>query len=207
MATNLLHAWTILYVDVHLSLKARHIDSDGVANFLRKIGLPQYADNIKEFDIDGKLLLEADSELLIELGIEDPQHQKRITRLFSQELLGTKAKYSNDHLIQFLEQNEQFREYIPVLKKYGIDGDMILHADENLKSKLKETRINLDILKIRYKKYVSSSWTNICMPFYGDLYLCTSYTYSIEPCMHVVLLYLLDYIFLYLNPRHTSVGL
>ena len=142
---------------VVLSLKACCINPDGVAEFLTKIGLSQYADTFKDYEISGDVLLEADPETLSGLGVKDSQHQKKITQLFPRELLGTKAKYSNDHLSQFLQQNEQFCKYIPVLKNSGIDGDMILHAD--IKSMTKEIGINsADIIKIRakYKKYVSS---------------------------------------------------
>ena len=104
--------------------------------------MPQYADEFKDNDIDGKLLLEADSEVLLELGVQSPLHQMKIMQLFPRELLGTKAKYSNDHLSQFLQQQEKLIKYIPVLKKHGIDGDMVLHVEENLmKGVLKEIGI------------------------------------------------------------------
>ena len=132
---------------------------DDVAHFLTNIGLPQYADEFKDNQIDGELLLKADSDVLSELGVESLLHQMKIMQLFPRELLGTKVKYSNDHLSQFLQQQEKLIKYIPVLKKHGIDGDMVLHVEENLmKGVLKEIGISpVASLKIcvNYKKFVN----------------------------------------------------
>ena len=138
---------------------ARRITPDGVADFLTRIDLPQYAQTFKDSDISGELLLEADSEILLELGVSSPLHQMKIMQLFRRELQGSIATYSRDHMGQFLQQYK-LSKYAPTLEGHGIDGDMILEVEEKLmKSVLREVGVTslVDILKIRskYKTFVS----------------------------------------------------
>ena len=134
--------------------------ADDVANFLRKIGLPQYSSAFKKGKISGEVLPDMDVEGFSELGVDRPLHRMKIMELFPRELQGTEAKYSNDHLSEFLRQLEMI-EYIFILKKHGIDGDMILHVEINLmKTVLKEIGVtsSLDRSKIctKYKTYVET---------------------------------------------------
>lgn len=142
-----------------LPLLARRITPDGVADFLTRIGLPQHAETFKASDISGELLLEADSEILLELGVSSPLDQMKIMQLFRRELQGSIARYSRDHMSQFLQQYK-LGKYMPTLESHGIDGDMILEVEEKLmKSVLREVGVTslVDILKIRskYKTFVS----------------------------------------------------
>lgn len=115
--------------------------------------MPQYAETFKSSDISGEVLLEADSEFFIELGITSPLHQMKITQLFPRELRGGVAKYSMQHLSSFLQQHK-LEKYTPILESYGIDGEMILEVEEKLmKVVLKEVGVTsiVDIQKIRLK--------------------------------------------------------
>lgn len=58
---------------------------DGIADFLNKIKMPQYVDAFKAEEVDGEMLLEANSEMLGDLGVS-PLHQIKIMQLFHREL-------------------------------------------------------------------------------------------------------------------------
>ena len=64
------------------------LTSDDVAKFLDKIELPQYAEAFKARGITGKMLLEASTQLLTDLGVASPLHRMKITKLFRRELQG-----------------------------------------------------------------------------------------------------------------------
>lgn len=139
---------------------ARKFTTDNVVDFLTKMELSQYAESSKENDISGDTLLEADSEVLEELGVTSCLHQMKIMHLFRKELQGAATKYSNIHLSKFL-QEYKLEKYTDTLKDHGIDGDMILEADGDLMKKvLKEIGITskIDITKItsKYKTFVAS---------------------------------------------------
>lgn len=138
---------------------ARRLTVDDIAEFLTKIKLPQYTQRFRDSDITGELLLEADPEILAELGVASPLHQMKIMQLFRRELQGSVVKFSKQHMSQFLQQYK-LDKYMPTLDGHGIDGDMILEVEEKLmKSVLREVGVTslVDILKIRskYKTYIS----------------------------------------------------
>ena len=49
-----------------------------VCEWLKKIGMSQYADKFEEEGVDGELLVELDKEDLPDLGVEKPLHQKKL---------------------------------------------------------------------------------------------------------------------------------
>ena len=132
------------------------LTSDDVAKFLDKIELPQYTEAFRAKDITGKLLLEASTQLLTELGVASPLHQMKITQLFRRELQGSQPKYPTSHLTEFLLQNK-LDKYVDSIETQGIDGDMILKLDKKvIESVLKEVGITskLDITKVlKYKTF------------------------------------------------------
>ncbi len=139
---------------------ARRLSPNDVAAFLTKIQLPQYVESFRSSEISGELLLEADPEILEELGVASPVHQMKIMQLFRRELEGSVgAKYDQDHVIRFLQQYK-LEKYVSALGEHGIDGDMVLQVEEKLmKSVLREVGVAslVDNLKIRskYKTFVS----------------------------------------------------
>ena len=140
---------------------ARRMSPDDVASFLVRINLSQYSEFFKESDISGELLLEADVDILKELGVESPLHQMLIMELFRRELKGGEVKYSADYMMDFLKQY-RLDKYGPSLQQHGIDGDMLLDVDDKLmKSVLKEVGVTslVDALKIKskFKTFVSES--------------------------------------------------
>lgn len=140
---------------------ARGLTPDDVADFLVRIELPQYCDIFRDSEISGELLLEADQDILSELGVSSPLHKMRIMELFRRELTGDVAKHSGDVVMRFLRQYKLDR-YGPSLEEQGIDGDMLLDVEDKLmKSVLKEVGVKslVDILKIRskFKTYISEN--------------------------------------------------
>ena len=132
-----------------------------MADFLTKIQLPQYVESFRTSEISGELLLEADPEILEELGVTSPLHQMKIMQLFRRELEGSVVKYNQDHVTCFLQQLK-LEKYVSALREHGIDGDMVLQVDEALmKSVLREVGVvsRVDSLKIRskYKKFVADT--------------------------------------------------
>ena len=140
---------------------ARRLTPQDVADFLSRINLSQYSDTFKESDISGELLLEADVDILKELGVESPLHQMLIMELFRRELKGGAVKYSVDYMMDFLSQYK-LEKYGSTLSSHGIDGDMLLDVDDKLmKSVLKEVGVTslVDALKIKskFKTFVSET--------------------------------------------------
>lgn len=64
-----------------------------MADFLTRIQLPQYADNFLHSEISGEVLLEADADVLNELGMTSPLHQMKVVELFRRELQGKTPRY------------------------------------------------------------------------------------------------------------------
>lgn len=125
------------------------------------MGLSQYNDTFKSNNITGDVLLGLDQDSLMEMNVASPFHQMKIMYLIPREVQGSEAKYSINHLSQFLQQQEEshLQKYIPILKKHGIDGDLILNVEEKLmKSVLKEIGVTnaVDRVKIcsKYKTFV-----------------------------------------------------
>lgn len=112
-------------------------------------------------EISGDVLLGGDSEMFEELEVTSHLHQMKIAHLFRKELKGSKTKYSNEHLSQFLLECK-LDKYIAALKENGINGDMILEAENDLmKEVLKEIGITSSIhrnkITSKYKTFVSES--------------------------------------------------
>ena len=134
--------------------------AEDVANFLHKIGLPQYSNTVKDNEISGDVLLGMDVESMSELGVHSSLHQMKIMELFPRDLQGTEAKYSNNHLSEFLRRQQMISKYIPILKEHGIDGDMILHVEKDLmKTVLNDigiTSLHQKMICSKYKTYVET---------------------------------------------------
>lgn len=136
-----------------------------IADFLERIGLREYAGTFMDANIDGELLTDiiamSPEILSSNLRVVSPLHQMKIMHLFPREMKGTGAKYSNDHLTQFLLKNS-FNKCIPLMKENGIDGDMILEVDKEwMHSVLQEIGITpMDSLKILkgYKEHYHAVW-------------------------------------------------
>lgn len=147
--------------ETNLPLLARKFTFDDVIDFLTKMELSQYSETFKDNEIGGDTLLEADSEMLDELGVTSHLHQMKIMHLFKKELQGATTKYSNEHLSEFL-RGCKLDKHTDALKDSGIDGDMILEVNGDLMKKvLKEIGITskVDVIKItsKYKTFVSES--------------------------------------------------
>ena len=122
------------------------------------INFSQYIETFESSEISGEILLEATPEVLAELGVTSPLHQMKIMQLSRRVARGSEAKYSAQHLSDFL-RHLMLDKYIPNLEENGIDGDMILEVEEKLmKSVLKEVGVTnpLHINKIwsKYKAFI-----------------------------------------------------
>lgn len=102
-----------------------------IPEFLAKLQLTQYSETFKVSNISREALLEASPDTLAKLGVTNPLHQMKIMQLFRREVQGTVAKYSTQHLSDFLHQLK-LDKYIPNLEQNGIDGDMVLEVEEKL---------------------------------------------------------------------------
>lgn len=65
---------------------------EDVRAFLTETGLGKYADAFREAEISGEVLLEADEEMLRELGVESALDRLRIPLLFKRRLHRTRVK-------------------------------------------------------------------------------------------------------------------
>lgn len=65
---------------------ASQYSSSDIANFLSEIELSQYAEDFKNENITGDVLLTADPETLADWGVASPLHQLVITQQFRKKL-------------------------------------------------------------------------------------------------------------------------
>ena len=104
------------------------------------------------------MLVKSKPDFLAQLGITNPLHQLKIHQLILREVHDTPVKYSPEFFSEFLRKYH-LDMYEAGLKENGIDGDMILDADENLIfSALMEVDVDvIDAVKIRekYRTYIS----------------------------------------------------
>ena len=72
---------------------ARDYGEEEVTEFLTQAGLGQYVEAFREAQISGEVLLEADSEVLQELGVASAIDRLKIKELFRRQLQGAVEKY------------------------------------------------------------------------------------------------------------------
>ena len=76
--------------------------------------------------------------------------------LFRRSLQGGEAQYPLHSVLDFLEQNK-LDKYHDIFQKTGMDGDLLLEADDNV---LKELGVSSAVdrkkLKTKYKTFVKS---------------------------------------------------
>ena len=76
--------------------------------------------------------------------------------LFQRSLQGGEAQYSLESVLDFLEQNK-LSKYSAIFQESGIDGDLLLEADDNV---LKELGVSSAVdrkkFKTKYKTFVKS---------------------------------------------------
>ena len=75
-------------IDDMMRLVCKKFSANDVADFLNEIELSQYAEGFKTGEINGEDLLEADQDLLAELGASDSSHQVKIIQEFRKKLKG-----------------------------------------------------------------------------------------------------------------------
>ena len=109
---------------IDLFTTAQQVTASDIAEFLKELELPEYISRVLEEDINGQDLLTLD---LTDLEVTNPLHQLKIKHLFKRKLEKRVAKYSKEHLSQFL-----IRYKYPPCEE--LDGDMILEEDEKLLS-------------------------------------------------------------------------
>lgn len=131
-----------------------------MANFLSKIGFPQYITVLDDNDITFEVLMEGGEEVLAECEVDKPIHRMVIIELLRREQEETSVKYSNEHLNQFLCK-EKLDDIIPILKENCIDGDMILNIDRKvITDALKViglTATQIAKIRSRYPKFCSNT--------------------------------------------------
>ena len=69
-------------------LACKKFSSEDIAEFLSEIELSQYAESFKAEEIGGEVLLEANEDVLAELGVVDSMHQTEIIQQFRKKLKG-----------------------------------------------------------------------------------------------------------------------
>ena len=76
--------------------------------------------------------------------------------LFQRSLQGGEVQYPLESVLNFLEQNK-LDKYRDIFQKKGMDGDLLLEADDNV---LKELGVSSAVdrkkLKTKYKTFVKS---------------------------------------------------
>lgn len=61
--------------------KLKDLTADEISECLREIGLEKYVEKFRHEGINGELFVDLDEESLLELDVEDHEHQKQILRL------------------------------------------------------------------------------------------------------------------------------
>ena len=144
---------------VSLEQEARQYTPERVGEFLASNDMERYAQDFVNGDISGEILLEADNEVLTELGVTSAVDRLRIQVLFKRTLRTGLAKYPVAEVIHFLKENK-LSKYTDAFELNGIDGDMILAAEDRFfNDVMQEIGVSsaVDRLKIRskFKSYIS----------------------------------------------------
>ena len=139
--------------------QARIYSPEDVGDFLSSIRLDKYRKVFISNEVSGDILLEADSELLTELGVSSSLDCVRIMTLFPRRLQGAEPRFPLSDVLTFLKENG-FEKYIKHFEENQIDGDMLLDAEQGLmRAALKEIEIGVkDRMKIlgKFKTFASS---------------------------------------------------
>ena len=74
--------------------------------------------------------------------------------LFRRSLQGGEAQYPLESVLDFLEQNK-LSKYSAIFQESGIDGDLLLEADDNvLKDLGVSSAVHRNRIKTKYKKFI-----------------------------------------------------
>ena len=76
--------------------------------------------------------------------------------LFQRSLQGGAAQYPLESVLDFLEQNK-LDKYRDIFQKTGMDGDLLLEADDNLLKELGvKSALDRNRIKTKYKTFAKS---------------------------------------------------
>jgi hypothetical protein len=151
-----------------------------VAEFLKGIGLSQYAQSFVDFNVTGETLMVVEDDDLRDVGVLFRLHQVKIITVFKRVVTGeSPTGLTVDDVVNFLKKLK-LDTYVNPFRANGIDGDIleaILARDgdkvmmESIGHEMKVTDIILEELgvtsgiqraKIRtFKKFLSSSLASV----------------------------------------------
>ena len=76
--------------------------------------------------------------------------------LFQRSLQGGEAQYPLQSVLNFLEQNK-LSKYHDIFQKKGMDGDLLLEADDNVLKELGvSSAVDRNRIRTKYKTFVKS---------------------------------------------------
>ena len=107
--------------------RAQQWSPNNVADFLRRIGLGNYASKFQDEEVDGSILLMANKDTFDELGVKSTLDRVRIIVLYRRELQGADDS-EPVRVLRDLLKEKNLTQYMSKLEHAGVDADMIMFA-------------------------------------------------------------------------------
>ena len=118
-----------------------HTSTNFVSNFLKEIGLQDYASTFEEIGISGDVLLKVTKNDLDELGVSSALDKIKIMVKFPRYVQKEEIRYPLSAVIDFLNKHNMSK-YSKCFQQHQIDGEMLMMKDTDLvKSMLEEIGI------------------------------------------------------------------
>ena len=107
--------------------RIRQWSPNNVADFLRRIGLGDYASKFQDEEVDGSTLLMASKDTFEELGVKSTLDRVRIIVFYQRELQGADDS-EPVRVLRDLLKEKNLTQYISKLEDAGVDAHMIMYA-------------------------------------------------------------------------------
>lgn len=128
-----------------------------MADFLKTVGLEEYAQDVIENEVSGNMLVVGNGEeVMEELGMSAVE-QLRLHFLYRRHLLERQSELAKQFpvkkVVKFFEQHKVLRSKASAIEKNQIDGEMLLQASAKVREELKITPIGWRLIETKLKDF------------------------------------------------------
>ena len=132
-------------------------DPKALAEFLKTVGMEQFADDVTDNEVSGDMIVgEGGEEIMKELGMSAVDCL-RIHVLYRRHLLHQESELAKrwpvERVVEFFEQYKQLKKSAKMILKYEIDGEMLLQASDAAVLELEITAIGWGLIKKKFKDF------------------------------------------------------
>ena len=119
--------------------RAKDLSLAEILDFLDRRGLGQYKKIFEDLEINGALLVQFQDDELRDIGITSALDRLRIITYFKRIVVKTSGIaefYPVDAVFQFMEETKPFQQFAATFKAEGIDGELLLNANNEVMEEL-----------------------------------------------------------------------